>query len=495
MLTILGKLALPSLCVAAVTALSASGCTSKVPSADITDAVARATGTTHAIQYRHIGEPVDVGNSTTDMLTVADAVRRALAHSPDVQVALARIRAAEADAKQARLLPNPVLSVVLRWPESGGKPEIEAGLAAEFMAFLTRPGRIDAADNRLRAASADALSEVLDVLSDVQTRYVAVQTNDDLLAVLDDRLRIIDRLLEVARSRLQLGEGTRLDVLSLEAQWVELQTELSERRLERAEDRLQLARLIGEPSGTTDWRVAPWEPHEVPNFPEPVWVWMGLKNRPEVLRQRFELVALGADYRLTRFTPFEGAEVGVDAERADGEWAVGPSGSIPIPLFDLGRARGQKARAALVEARHNLTRTQRQVVEDTRRAHAAFAASRENLNRVRNELVPLAERRLEQAEAQFKGGQTDITGLLQAEEEVRAARTRLVELERRNTEGLIRLQRAVGGSGVMQSATDAPVTPAASASAPGAARSTRANGHATARAASNTSTTSPEEPE
>ena len=74
-----------------------------------------------------------------------------------------------------------------------------------------------------------------------------------------------------------------------------------------------------------------------------------------------------------------------------------------------------------------------------------YVATTENLNRVRKELIPLAQQRQEQAEAQFQGGQTDITGLLQAEEDSRAARTRLVELERRNSEALIRLQRAVGG--------------------------------------------------
>lgn len=458
MLTISRRFGFPWWCAACAVALIAAGCTSSVPSTDVSGAVARATGGLSPIALRLVGEPVDVGNSMADNLTVAEAVRRALTHSPEIQAALARVRAAEADAKQARLLPNPILSVVLRWPAAGSTPEVEAGLAADLVSVLTRPGRIDAADSRLRAAAAEALSEVLDVLSAVQARYVAVQTNDELLAVLEDRLRIIDRLLEVARFRLQRGFGTRLDVLSLEAQRVGLQTELAERRLERTEDRLQLARLIGEPSGAADWRVTPWEAYRGPFIPEPKWVSIGLKNRPEILRQRLELAALGAEYRLTRFAPFQGAAIGAAAERTDGEWTLGPSVSTPIPLFDFGQARRQKAQAAVIEARHRLTLIHRQVVEETRRAHAAFAASRENLARVQGELIPLTQRRLDQAEAQFRGGQTDITGLLFAEQELRAARTRLVELERRNTEALIRLQRAVGGAGVT------PTEPAASTS-------------------------------
>lgn len=451
---------------AAVSALALAGCAPSLPSTDLSRSIQLATGEADPIEFRSVGEPLDAGEVTPDVLTLQEAVRRTLAHSPSVQAALARVRSAEADARQTRLLPNPILSVVLRWPDSGGKPEIEAGLAADLVSLLTRPGRISAADSRLRAAAAEALSEVLDVLSAVQEQYVAAQTNDELLIVLEDRVGIVDRLLEIARSRLQAGEGTRLDVLSLETQRVELQTELTERRLERREERLQLARLIGEPSGTIEWRVTPWEPYRGPFVPEPQWVALGLENRPEILQQRYELEALGADYGLTRFAPFDGAEVGVEAERADGEWALGPAVATPIPLFDLGQAKRQKAQAALIEARHELTRIRRQVVEDARRAHAAFAASRENLQRVRNELIPLAQQRHEQAEAQFKAGQTGITGLLQAEEELRAARTRLVELERRNSEALIRLQRAVGGPGVIPRSAKPASAPATQPSTP-----------------------------
>lgn len=53
------------------------------------------------------------------------------------------------EAKQARLLPNR-MSVVFRWPQGGGSPEVEAGLAADLVSLLSRPGRLTAADSRLR---------------------------------------------------------------------------------------------------------------------------------------------------------------------------------------------------------------------------------------------------------------------------------------------------------------------------------------------------------
>ena len=444
-------------------AFAAVGCASGVPATDAGGDAAQAAGLGEAIRFRIEGDPVDVpgDGSDGDALGAAEVVRLALTRDPTIQAALARVHVARAEATRSRLLPNPVLSVVLRWPDGGGRPDIEAGLAADLVALLSRPGRVRVAGARLRAAAAEVLTITLDALAEVQARHVAVGAADDALSVIEDRVGILDRLLGIARSRLDAGEGTRLDVLALEAQRVELETERRERQLDRVEQRLVLNRLIGRPSASVDWPLRPWPLDESPLGPEPEWLAAAAERRPEILRQRFELMALGQEARLAAFGPFDGADVGLDAERGGGDWAAGPGVSLPLPLFDFGQARRGQARAAVVAARHDLTRVGRQVVEETRRAYAAVVASRENLARVGSELIPIAEQRLAQAEVQFRSGQTDTAGLLQAEEDLRTARLRLIELRQRSADALIRLQRAAGGPGSVRrsDATLAPEIP------------------------------------
>jgi len=87
------------------------------------------------------------------------------------------------------------------------------------------------------------------------------------------------------------------------------------------------------------------------------------------------------------------------------------------------------------------------VIENTRRAYATYRASQANLSRVQEELIPLQEKRLAQAEAQYQTGHADITTLFLAEQDLRVARARLIELQRRTSEALIRLERAAGGAG------------------------------------------------
>lgn len=436
-------------CAPAAIVLLAAGCTA-APKPDYDAQVARATGIGEPIRFEMRGGPADVRDSLSPTLTLPEAVRQALAHDPSVQAAIARVRAATADAQQARLLPNPVLNVAFRFPEDSGKPIIDAGLTADLLSVLQQPRRASAADARLRAASSEVLTAVLDLLSNVQEHYAAIQSLDAQMGVLDERGKLIGRLLDLARARLDKGEGTQFDVTSLQAQQVELETEVAERQLEQRDERLQLARLIGRPSGDARWQVSKWQmPGRVAAARETEWIAAAVRHRPEAQARRWELAALGDELALARLAPFEGTEVGVDSER-DANWTVGPAASVPLPLFDWGQARRAKATAQVIEARHNLTQTLRQVVEDVRRAYASFASTDATLAKVQSQLIPLQERRRQQAEAAYLAGQTDITGLLVAEQDLQATRTKLVELQRKTSEASIRLERAVGGAGVVE---------------------------------------------
>lgn len=406
------------------------------------DAAALASSST-PIEFFEIGRPVDEPSPARTSLSLADAIERALRVDPRIQVALAQVRVAQADARQARLLPNPILNVAFRWPEGGGSPVIEAGLAADLFSVLSIRGRTSAADSRLRAASADVLTAALDVVADVRAAYLAASSTDALGALLNKRAALLDRLLTVTRDRLEVGEGTRLDVLSLESQRIDLAAEIDELALRRHEHRLTLARLIGEPSAAAEWTLDPIDA-DADVAPESAWIARALVDRPDIQRQQHELAALGVERRLSRVGWLEGSDVGVDAER-DGDWSVGPAVAVPLPIFDVGQARSARARAIAISAQHELTRLERAAIEDVRRAYAAWTASQAALERIERDLIPVDEQRLTQANEQFRAGTIDVTQLLDAEARLPAARARRVELIQRQAEARLRLERAAGG--------------------------------------------------
>jgi cobalt-zinc-cadmium efflux system outer membrane protein len=442
-------------CAAILALIQLAGCAATRPDPGAEAATSAAIGLGQAIEFRSDGGPLDEAPEGGDVLTLGDAVRRAATTDPGLQAALARVRIAMADADQARLLPNPVLNFVLRW--GPGKPQIEVSLAQDLIQALKIPRQASAADNRLRQAAVDAVTVALDTVAEVQERYVAVQTLESLVPVFVERRELLDKLVATARARLEAQEGTRSDLTTLEAQRVELDVDTAEARRQLQEERLRLTRLIGEPSGSASWRVDPWTAPALASSLEARWVDAALQSRPEVQSVAWTLAALGDESALVSLLPWEGAGVGIEAQRDD-DWFVGPSVSTPVPIFDTGQARRARVTAEQIEARHNLTLAKRKVVEEVRVAFRSLDASAANLKRIQSELIPLQQQRRQQAEDAYRAGQTDVTALFLAEQDLRAARAKAIEVEQQMSIALVRLQRAVGGPGVAAALGESPPT-------------------------------------
>ncbi len=421
-----------------------SGCTIPVPDVSVGAAITEAVPLAGAIEFRTSGGPLDEGLPDAARLTLEDAVRRALQADPGLQAALARVNAARAEAQEAGMPPDPVLDVVLRYPEGGGSLLAEAGLGIDIVTLLRTPRRASAAHNRLRAEAARALTTALDLLQDVQTRYAAVQALEALRIVLEDRRGTVLRLREVAEARLEVGEGTRGEVVAFEAERLAIEIEAAERINELREERLALARLIGEPSGTVEWELDPFTARQADLGDESAWIAAALRKRPEIQAAEWELLALGDDLALAPGSPFESTTLGLDAEK-DGDWSAGPGASIPLPIFGRGQVRKEGAFARQVEGRHLLTEAQRVAVQEVRSALAVLRLSASNVDRLRSELIPLQERRRTDVQRAFDERELDVTALLIVDQSLQEARARLLELERQAATAKFRLERAVGG--------------------------------------------------
>lgn len=432
-----------------VTAAVVAGCRS-APRAEVDPGRrgGEATGLPGPIEFISVGPgggPVDEPAGAGSALTLTDAVRRAVTTDPGLQAAMARVRIAAADADQSRLLPNPVLNVVVRW--GSGQTQVEASLAQDLVQALQIPRRASAADNRLRQAAAEAVTVAIDVASEVQERYATAQASAEVVPLLRDRMALLERLAAVAKSRLDAGEGKRSDLITLQSQRVELQVEIDQAVLTEREERLRLARLIGEPSSPAAWALDGWSAPGTELQPEGRWIETALVQRPEIQAATWKLRALGDDEAATRLLPWQGAGAGIDAQRDDA-WFAGPSVSTPLPIFDMGQAARARVTAEQWEARHELTLVRRRVVEDVRVAFETMAASNANLERIRTELIPLQQQRRTLAEDAYRAGQSDVTALFLAEQDLRLAQAKAIEVERQAAVSFVRLQRAVGGPGV-----------------------------------------------
>ncbi len=389
--------------------------------------------------------PDDVPRDAAGVLPLAEAVDRAAKNDPRIQSALARVRAELADAEQARLLQNPLLDVAFRVPSvADAEPEVDVGLTQGLVALLTRPGRSRAADERLRAAAADAVSVALDVVAETRERYVRVQSLDRQARLLAERRELMERLAELADARLAAGESARVDVTTIRTRAAELQIEAAELEVARLDARLELAKLVAEPSGAADWDL---EPFAAPPPLEPGdRIARALEQRPELLRIEHTLAALREEAELARFTAWDGLGAGASAESAGGAWSVGPALAVPLPLFDTGAARRRAVEAAIEEAGHERTETRRRVIAEVRRALAAVEAADALALQVNDSLLPLQRRRREETQQTYLAGQVDVIAVILAEQDLFAAESKRIEVFERAAAARVRLERAVSGA-------------------------------------------------
>lgn len=422
---------------------------------EIVPRIRAAAGTDALIEYRTESAPLDEPISDS-ALPLHTAVQRGLETDPALQAALARVRIAAADSDQARLLPNPVLNFILRW--GPGKPQFEISLAQDFIEALKMPRRISAADNRLRESAEEALTVALDVVARIQIQYADAQAASELVPLLESRLALLDKLVAVSKDRLDIGEGTREDLVTLQARRSEIAVDLEEAKLSERQNRLRLARLVGEPSSAANWTLDSLASTPPAPASENLWIASALEHRPELQSITWRLAALGDDLSLAKASIWDGASVGVDAQRDD-EWFTGPSISTPLPIFDTGKARSDRAAAQIVEARHDLTLASRKAVEETRVALRTFSSSTETLVRFETDLIPLERSRLDLARDAFDFGQVDTTTLYLAEQDLRLAQIREIETRRQVARSLAELQRAAGGPGASASLLSSTIAP------------------------------------
>ena len=440
------------------------GCAATRP--DVPAEAARLSGIEHAIVFRDWPAPIDAPPPPQRLLTPERALRMVLARDPRIQAALAHVRVAEADANQARLLPNPILTIDIRYRLEPSNTAIEPSLSMDLLSLLQKPAQISAADDRLRGAAAAALTTVLDVIDEVEEAYASARSIDieiDNARRRQDRLK---RLRDIAQKRLDAGEATRLDVLTVDAQLMQAELEVSDFALQRIDQRLALNRLLGYARSDVEWELSPWKPPvDAGLAPESAWVDAALANRPEIQAKIWELRALGEEVKGASIPPLQGGEVGAHGER-DPEWRLGPVVVIPLPLFDFGQATRQKVKAERIAARHDLAETQAEVIQNVRSMYAAYLYSRRALSDAQTKLLPLQQQQLQGAQLAYQSGDADLATLLLAQNEYELTLAKIVELEEKVTVARAKLMRATGGAGVAAQLTTAKTQPAQGAAAP-----------------------------
>jgi cobalt-zinc-cadmium efflux system outer membrane protein len=417
------------------------GCASVDPSADYrrtTENVAQITGQTSVYQPGDDASIVArVESLLADGITADEAVQVALLNNPRLQAAWMNVGMARADFVQAGLLSNPSLGGSLRFPSGGGLANLELAIAQNLADLWQIPARQRAAGSAVEETILQLAKQAADLASDTRIAYYRAVGADQLHTVAQENLTIAEQLLDLAINRQGAGAGTELEVNLSRSAVLEAQLTVESSRLEDAEDRRSLARLLGietdaQTLSLTDACPQSFEGH----FETGRVIEHALSKRLDI--RAAEQAVAQAESRLAeeRLKVFPFLELGVDLERGErgaaerGEntdFIIGPGWNLELPIFDQNQAQIAKALYGCEQARKELESIRRSAVQDVRGTLDKLATAWKVAEVYRDRFIPLARNNLELSRDSYSAGRASFLAVLEAQRSYLDTRKRSIE--------------------------------------------------------------------
>lgn len=340
------------------------------------------------------------------MLSVA-----ALYFNPTLDLARARLAAAQSAVVTANARPNPTFDLVPGIPS----PYL---LTQDLLFVIETAGkrglRVQAAKDLDQAAQFDLADSAWTVTMDVRAalvNYLVASRNLELLQAQEklrtDQVAILSQILAA-------GERTKFDVDLARTDLSKTTVAIGAAEVQVADTKSSLAAAIGIPVATLDGIEFSWPAFDMPPSPESIPVDQVRKeaviNRLDIRRALAQYDAAESDLRLEIAKQFPNFNIGpgYTYEERNSFFTVGFSTSLPI--FDRNQGPIKEAEARREQAAAAFLQTQAQVIENSERARAMYTAAIKEVAEAQS-LYQLQEDQVGIIQQNIRAGTDDRLGL------------------------------------------------------------------------------------
>jgi cobalt-zinc-cadmium efflux system outer membrane protein len=391
------------------------------------------------------------------VLSEADALERLRRESLQLLAARHRVSQARADVVAAGVWPNPTLLVnalpITQGALSGGRNELTVGVAQEIPLAGQVGLRKSVARELLTAEEKAYASTVFHAVFDLRTVYVDLASAQERYRVLRGGIADLSRGEAIVAERAARGATPAYDRYRVSVERGQAESRLADAEVDLASARAALATLIGQSVSTGTLTAAPL-PDELPDPPgalEPL-VRRALASRPDLDAARAFASAAETNIALVRRSYVPSPSLSATYGRL---WAVPEAGDghqlylgvgLPLPVFDRGQGRKDRAVAEAAEARVQSDAFALQVRREVERTFAVLRVRVEAYRKFREATAKDADRLRATAELAYREGRTNIVELLDAYRTYLETQERLIELRADALRARLDLERALGPS-------------------------------------------------
>ena len=409
--------------------LALAGCATVDPAPDY-DRARELTRATVAVEAVNVSGPQEelkiaehIQSRLKGGLSSEEAVEIALLNNKKLEAAFYEIGVSRADLVQSGLLANPSLGAVLRYPEDGSDPTVEARLALNLIDIWHRPARKRAQELRLESTILQVAHDAAQLTASTKSAYIAAVAARQSREIEQMNLDSTEELLEITIARQSAGATTEAATNTARAEYLEQETILRSAELVEIETKVQLAGFLGLDISPDDleltglFSVPPDLQFDLANLNA-----IAESNRLDLWAAKENIRAQEAAMSLEKRLLFRNIQGSVEIETRGGEYEIGPGIDLELPLFDQNRAQISKAGMRHLQAVTIFEELQLSARQQVRIAFERLLTTLETERSYRASIVPLRESSLELARESFLAGKSGFLGVLEAQKRLLKAR-------------------------------------------------------------------------
>jgi outer membrane protein, heavy metal efflux system len=364
------------------------------------------------------------------VLTMRQALTRALAASPRLAAADRDIGIAAGQRIQAGALINPEVSYeqdnslgssIYRGTRSA---ETTLQISQVFEWFGKRDALIAAGTAGVETAGIQRKAARLEILSETAIAFLNVLGTERRIQVLDEQVAAIDRLTPLLRQRVEAGASSLAETGRAEAASALVKADRERLRSTLASARRELAVLMGDTtakfgsvSGRLDITGRP------PSFQSVV---AAIEANPQLVRWTAVYAQRNAELLLARLKPYPDMRVAAGWRHFNdtNDDAVRLTVSVPIPLFDQNQGNILSAQESLAKTKAERDVNRNTLIVVAGRAYDSLQGSQRELALLRETAIPKAQQAADAISEGYGQGRFTLLEVLDAQASVAQARLR-----------------------------------------------------------------------
>jgi len=388
--------------------------------------------------------------SPADELSLRQALALALLQNPELAAFSWEVRAREAAALQAGLLPNPELGIEMENFAGGG--EFSGTRCAETTVTLSQLVELGGKRAKRRAAASleaelagwDFETKRLDVLTATTKAFVGVLAAQERLTQADELAGLAESFYRTVSERVEAGKVSPVEQTRAQVPLAGARVAQDRARLALEAVRKELATLWGESTASFERAVGSLE--QIGPVPPQERLTSLLDQNPGVARWKTEEQQRNAQLALERanaipdLTLFAGGRN--LQETGDNAFVAGIS--IPLPLFNRNQGGIAAARAARSKAREEVRASYSQAVASLAASYRDLSTAFSEARTLQEQILPAAEQSFEAADLGYREGKFGFLEVLDAQRTLFEVRGQYIEALAAYHQAKAELERLIG---------------------------------------------------